>query len=112
MNSEEVLRLYCFYAIIHIGGDILKFNKPNIWIMISYIYLIFLLIIMLIYNPDFSEIKNCLLFIPLYIPIFISSYIKHKNDEYAESFIWGTKWSLIVVTAVVAVFRIIVNCLK
>ena len=90
----------------------MKFNKSNIWTTISYIYLVFLLIIILIYNPDFSEIKNCLLFIPLYVPIFISSHIKHRNDEYAEGFIWGTKWSLIVVTAIVAVFGIIVNCLK
>jgi len=90
----------------------LKFNKSNICTTISYIYLVFLLIIILIYNPDFSEIKNCLLFIPLYAPIFISSYIKHRNDEYAEGFIWGTKWSLIVVTTIVAAFKIIVNCFK
>ncbi len=90
----------------------MKFHKPNFWMNITLIYLVFLLSVILIYNPDFLKIENCLLFIPLYVPIFISSYIKHKKDEYADGYIWGTKWSLIVVTAIVAAFKIIVNCFK
>ncbi len=90
----------------------MKINKPNFFMVISIIYLVFLLTFIWIYNPDFSESVNCLLLIPLYVPIVISLHIKHKNDEYANGYIWGTKWSLIVVTAIVAAFKIIVNCFK
>ena len=68
--------------------------------------------VIIIYNPDFLKIENCLLFVPLYVPIIIASHIKYKKDEFAEGFIWETKWSLIIVTAIVAVVKIIVSCFK
>ena len=90
----------------------MNFNKSNIWTTISYFYLVFLLVVIIIYNPDFLKIENCLLFVPLYVPIIIASHIKHKKDEFAEGFIWETKWSLIIVTAIVAIVKIIVSCFK
>ncbi len=90
----------------------MKPNKQIFWMIISIIYLVFLLIFICIHNPDFLKIENCLLLVPVYIPIFISLYVKHKNDECASSHIWGTKWSLIIITAIVVVFKIIVNYFK
>ena len=104
---------YRFYAIIRLKvGDFVNFNKSNIWTTISYFYLVLLLVVIIIYNPDFLKIENCLLFVPLYVPIIIASHIKHKKDEFAEGFIWETKWSLIIVTAIVAIVKIIVSCFK
>ncbi len=94
------------------GGDILKRDKPNFWIALSAIYLIFLLGFIWINNPDFLDVKNCLLLIPLYVPLFISLYLTHKNDEYADDSIWATKYSVIIVTAGIVLFKIIVNYLK
>ena len=88
----------------------MNFNKSNTWTTISYFYLVFLVVVIFIYNPDFSKIENCLLFVPLYVPIIVASHIKHKKDEFAEGFIWETRWSLIVVTAIVAIVKMIVGC--
>ena len=85
----------------------MNFNKSNIWTTISYFYLAFLVVITFIYNPDFS-----MLFIPLYLPIIVASHIKHKKDEFAEGFIWETRWSLIIVTAIIAIVKMIVGCFK
>ena len=90
----------------------MNFNKSNICTTISYLYLVFLLVFIFIYNPDFKEIKNCLLFLPLYVPIIIASHIKHKKDEFAVGFIWETKWSLIIVTTIFVIVKIIVNYFK
>ena len=94
------------------GGDFVNFNKSNTWTTISYCYLIFLFVVIFIYDPDFLKIENCLLFVPLYVPIIVASHIKHKKDEFAEGFIWETRWSLIVVTAIVAIVKMIVVCFK
>ena len=93
-------------------GEFVNFNKSNIWTTISYFYLVFLLVVIIINNPDFLKIENCLLFVPLYVPIIIASHIKHKKDEFAEGFIWETRWSLIIVTAIVVIVKIIVSCFK
>ena len=90
----------------------MNFKKSNIWTIISYIYLLFLIVIIFIYNPDFSRIENCLLFVPLYVPIIIAVLIKHKNDEFGEGLIWETRGSLVVVTAIVVIVKIIVDFLK
>lgn len=90
----------------------MNFNKSNIWTTISYFYLVFLIVVIIIYNPDFLKIENCLLFVPLYVPIIIASHIKHKKDEFAEGFVWETKCSLIIVTAIVAIVKVIVSCFK
>ena len=94
------------------NGEFVNFNKSNIWTTISYFYLVFLLVVIIINNPDFLKIENCLLFVPLYVPIIIASHIKHKKDEFAKGFIWETKWSVIIVTAIVAIVKIIVSCFK
>ena len=90
----------------------MNFNKSNIWTTISYFYLAFLVVITFIYNPDFSKIENSMLFIPLYLPIIVATHIKHKKDEFAEGFIWETKWSLIIVTAIIAIVKMIVGYFK
>jgi len=89
------------------GGDNLQPGKPKFWILLSAIYLAFLCVFILIYNPTFTNIKNCFLLIPLYIPLFISSYIKHKYDECANDGIWQTKYSLIASTLIVVAFKFV-----
>ncbi len=87
----------------------MKPDKPNFWIAIAAIYLVFLCSIVVIYNPDFRELKNSLLFIPLYAPLIVALNIIHKNDEDNNNALWAIKSSLIGATAIVVVFKIIVN---
>ncbi len=91
------------------GGDEVKPNKPKFWLLLSGIYLVFLCVFICVFNPDFTDIKNCFLLAPLYIPLFISSYLKHKNDEYARDGIWETKYSFIFSTALIGVIKITVD---
>ena len=87
----------------------MKPNNPKFWKVLSAVYLVFLLIIILIYNPDFSDVKNWALFIPLYAPLVFSVYLKYKNDENASDTTWETRWILLIFTGIVAVFKLIAN---
>lgn len=84
----------------------MKLNKPKFWIYLSGFYLVFLCAFILIYNPSFDDIKNCILLIPLYIPLFISSYIKYKDDECANDGIWETRYYIIASMVIVVAFKI------
>ena len=87
----------------------MKLNKPNFLIFLSHVYLVFLLVYIWIYDPELLDIKNCLLFIPLYVPILISTHIRHKGDKYANDEIWDTRNSLLFATALVVIFKIAAN---
>ena len=90
----------------------MKPNNPKFWMLLSGAYLVFLFVYILICNPSFNDIKNYFSLIPLYLPILISTYLKHKNDEYASGEIWDTKYFLIFSTVLVVVFKIIAECLR
>ena len=87
----------------------MKLNKPQFLMLISAIYLFFLLFIIWIYNPDFKDMSNFFLLIPLYIPLFISSHLSHKNDKYASGTIWATRFSLVGTSLIVVLLKLIVN---
>ena len=90
----------------------MNLKEPKFWMSFAYIYLFFLLVFIWFFNPDFLNIRNDLLFVPLYVPILISVHLKHKNDEYASDCIWESRYSLITVTIIVVLFALIVNYFK
>ncbi|MBR5273399.1 MAG: hypothetical protein IKU25_08450 [Clostridia bacterium] len=85
----------------------MKPSKPNFWLAIAGIYLVALCMIIVIHNPDFLDIKNCLLFLPLYVPLIVALNIIHKNDEDYSNEHDAIRWALIIATAIVVVFKII-----
>ena len=89
----------------------MKPNKPNFWIAIAAIYLVVLCAIIVIYNTDFLGI-NCLLLIPLYVPIIVALCIIHKNDEDYSDTHFAIRWSLLLATAILVVVKVIVDKIR
>lgn len=85
-----------------------KLNKPNFWLIIAAIYLIFLFAVIWFYNPDFLKLQNALLIAPLYILLGISTALQSRSVEDYD-YIWITRFSWIGATALVVVFKIIVE---
>ena len=90
----------------------MKSNNLRFWKIIFTVYLIFLLVIIWIYNPDLIEFKNSLLLIPLVIPLFIYIYKKHINDEDGRFAYWDMRFSSLFAIAIVVLFKIIVDYIK
>ena len=87
----------------------MKPNKPNFWIVIAALYLVVLCTIIVIYNPDFLQWKNCLLLLPLYAPLGYATHLIHKSDEDSNKEIWSTRSALICATIIVVIVKKIVS---
>lgn len=59
------------------------FEDPKVWWVLSFLYLIFLFYVIIAYDPDLLNIKNCLLLIPLYIAQVIAINLQGL-DEYED----------------------------
>ena len=60
-------------------GDYIK--KAAFWFVFAIVYLVVLLLMVAFYNPNFTLMENCLLFVPLYIFIAKASSIHHKEES-------------------------------
>lgn len=93
-------------------GDYMKPNTSKFWMVVSIVYLPVLFAIIWIFNPDFGEYKTWLLLVPMYVPLLVSTCLRHKNDNNARYIKWDAKILFLVFTAIFALFKLLVDSIK